>query len=236
MHPTAYRLLRRWLWLAPGGAGLALTALIMLVLPADRTLHGPLDFLLKVSPLVLAVLTIALFPRAGAAAPGLLILAFVFYLGFVDSAFVIQVGSLVDAAAAGQTRAQFDTFYRFAIFVNAYTVLSAVFAYRLGGAGTARVVKLGGAGLLLLVSGLNDLTMWAMYPWPGGERPEVFSWASHVSIFFGHPPSLPEMLLFLAAHLLLLALLLALPLQRWLDRLAARASLRLGSHYLKKDE
>jgi hypothetical protein len=240
VYPAAYRRLERWLWLAPGVAGLALTLLIMVVLPPDRTLHGPQDFLLKVSPLVLAVLTIALFPRgaggAGAAALGLLVLGFVFYLGFIDSAFVVQVGYLVEAATEGRGGEQFDAFYRFAIFVNAYTVLSAVFAYRLGGAAAARALKLGGAGVLLLVSGLNDLTMWLMYPWPDGQRPEVFSWASHVSVFIGHPPTLPEMLLFLAAHLLLVALLLALPLQRWVDGLAGRTSLRLGAHYLKKED
>jgi hypothetical protein len=191
-------------------------------LPADRTLHGFGDFILKVCPLFLAVLTIALFPR-GAWSLGLILLGFVFYLGYVDSAFVIQVSHLLDAAVAGEAKEQFNAFYRFAIFVNAYTVLSAVFAYRLGGASAARVMKLGGAGILLLISGLNDLTMWAMYPWPDGQRPTEFSWASHVSIFLGHPPTLPEMLAFLAVHLFFAAVLLALPLERWRDRLAARA-------------
>jgi hypothetical protein len=207
-----------WLWLVPGVAGLAVTALIMLVLPPDRTLHGFGDFLLKVSPLFLAVLAIAGFPRGGRRSLGFLILGFVFYLGYVDSAFVIQVANLVEAAQAGRGGEQFNAFYRFAIFVNAYTVLSAAFAYRLGGASTARVLKLGGAGLLLLVSGLNDLTMWAMYPWPDGQRPELFSWASHVSIFLGRPPTLTDMLVFLAIHLLLAGALLALPLERWLGR------------------
>ncbi|MGH2369243.1 MAG: hypothetical protein ACRDI2_13690, partial [Chloroflexota bacterium] len=218
----AHGRLARWLWLVPGAVGLAITASIMLVLPPDRTLHGFGDFILKVSPLFLAVLTIAFFPRGGGASLGLVLLGFLFYLGYVDSAFVIQVTHLVDAALAERAGEQFNAFYRFAIFVNAYTVLSAVLAYRLGGASAARVLKLGGAGILLLISGLNDLTMWAMYPWPDGQRPAVFSWASHVSIFFGHAPGLPEMLLFLAAHLLLIAFLLALPVQRWLDHATAR--------------
>jgi hypothetical protein len=207
-----------WLWLAPGAAGLAVTALIMLILPPDRTLHGFGDFFLKICPLVFAVLTIALFPRKGAVSLGLAVLGFVFYLGYVDSAYVIQVSHLVDGAVAGRGAEQFNAFYRFAVFVNAFTVLFAVFAYRMGGAGAASVLKLGGAGVLLLISGLNDLTMWAMYPWPDGQRPEVFSWASHVSIFLGQAPRLTDMLLFLAIHVLLAVALLALPLQRWIDR------------------
>jgi hypothetical protein len=207
-----------WLWLAPAAAGLAVTALIMLVLPPDRTLHGFGDFFLKVSPLVFAVLTIALFPRRGVLPLGLAVLGFVFYLGYVDSAFVIQVSHLVDGAQAGRGAEQFNAFYRFAVFVNAFTILFAVFAYRMGGADAASVLKLGGAGVLLLISGLNDLTMWAMYPWPDGQRPEVFTWASHVSIFLGQAPTLTDMLLFLAIHVLLAVALLALPLRRWIDR------------------
>jgi hypothetical protein len=219
--------LARWLWLVPAAAGLAITALIMVVLPADRTLHGPGDFLLKVSPLILAVPAIALFPRGAPWSLGLVVLGLLFYLGYVDSAFVIQVSHLVDAAVAGGANEQFNSFYRFAIFVNAFTVLFAVFAYRLGGASMASALKAGTAGVLLLVSGLNDLTMWAMYPWPDGQRPVVFSWASHVGLFFGHPPLLPEMLVFLAIHLLLAGVVLAMPLQRWLDRyVTSRPGLR----------
>ena len=210
--------LARWLWLIPAAAGLAVTVLIMLILPPDRTLHGPGDFLLKVSPLVLAVPAMALFPRRAPWSLGLVVLGLLFYLGYVDSAFVIQVSHLVDAAVAGGANEQFDAFYRFAIFVNAFTVLFAVFAYRLGGASTANALKAGTVGVLLLVSGLNDLTMWAMYPWPDGQRPVVFTWASHVGVFLGHPPALSEMLVFLAVHLLLAGVVLAVPLQRWLDR------------------
>jgi hypothetical protein len=204
----------RWLWLLPAAAGLLVTLLIMVVLPPDRTLHGVGDFALKTSPLVLAVITIALFPRPGSGALWLLPLGFVFYLGYVDSASFVHVSALIDAAVAGQG-GQFPSYYRWAIFVNAFTVLFPLLAFRLGGASTAATLKLGGAGVLLLLSGLNDLTMWAMYPWPEG-RPELFDWASHVSIFLGHAPRLHEMLAFLGLHLLLAGLLLAAPLDRWL--------------------
>jgi hypothetical protein len=95
-------------------------------------------------------------------------------------------------------------------------VLSAVFAYRMGGAPSPRVLKLGCAGVLVLISGLNDLTMWAMYDWPGGVRPDTFDWASHVSIFLGHEPHLIDMLAFAWIHLTLIAAALHLPLERWI--------------------
>ena len=205
----------RWLWLLPAALGLAITLLIMIVLPPDRTLHGVGDFALKTSPLLLAVVTIALFPREGGRSFWLLPLGFVFYLGYVDSASFVHVSALIDAAVAQQGGNQFPSYYRWAIFVNAFTVLFPLLAFRLGGASTAGTLKLGGAGVLLLLSGLNDLTMWAMYPWPEG-RPDVFDWASHVSIFIGHAPRLPEMVAFLAVHLGLAGLILAAPLERWL--------------------
>ncbi len=205
-----------WLWLAPAVVGGALTALLMLVLPADRTLHGFGDFALKISPLALAVATIALFPRRPGWSVVLPLASIVVYMGYIDSAFFIQVDRLADAAQLQAAKAQFSEYYRFSIFANAFVVLSAVFAFRMGGATSARVLKLGCAGVLVLTSGLNDLTMWAMYDWPGGVRPATFDWASHVSIFLGYDPQLIDMLAFAWIHLTLLAAILYLPLERWI--------------------
>jgi hypothetical protein len=204
------------LWLVPGALGLGATGLLMLALPPDRTVHGLADFALKVSPLLLAVATIALVPNDRPAALAPLLLGLLFYFGYVDSASFVHVSALVDAAVAQQGAAQFPSYYRWAIFVNAFTVLLALLAYRLGGASTVRTLKLGAAGVLLLLSGLNDLTMWAMYPWPDG-RPDTFDWASHVGVFLGRTPHLSDMLLFLAVHLALAGLLLAAPVERWLS-------------------
>ena len=205
-----------WLWLAPAVLGGALTALIMLVLPADRTLHGFGDFFLKISPLVLAVITIALFPRRRAWAIVLPLTTVAVYMGYIDSAFFIQVDRFAEATQVEAAGAQFSDYYRFSIFANAFVMLSTVFAFRMGGATTAQVLKLGSAAILVLVSGLNDLTMWAMYAWPNGVRPDTFDWASHVSIFLGRDPHLSDMFAFAAVHLALIIVILRLPLQRWL--------------------
>jgi hypothetical protein len=207
---------RGWLWTVPGVFGMAVAGLLMLVLPPDRTVHGLSDFVLKVSPLALAVVAIALFPRQDRRAPWPLLLGLLFYLGYVDSASFVHLSALVDAAVDQRWTAQFPSYYRWSIFVNAFTVLFALLAFRLGGASTSRTLKLGGVGVLLLLSGLNDLTMWAMADWPDG-RPDTFSWASHVGVFVGREPRLPEMLLFLGVHLGLAGLLLAAPIDRWLS-------------------
>ena len=138
------------------------------------------------------------------------------YLGYIDSAFFIQVDRLAQAAQMHAEQAQFSAYYRFSIFANAFVVLSGVFAFRMGGATSAQVLKLGCSGILVLVSGLNDLTMWAMYDWPDGVRPETFEWASHVSIFLGRDPRVLDMLAFASVHLLLIVGILRVPLERWI--------------------
>src|SRR4051812_48631689 len=107
----------RWMWLLPAALAAAMTALIMIILPPDRTLHGIGDFALKTSPLLLAVATIALYPRKGRQSFVLLPIGFVFYLGYIDSASFIHVSDLIDAAVAQQGASQFPSYYRWAIFV-----------------------------------------------------------------------------------------------------------------------
>ena len=221
MQSPTYPRFVNWLWLIPALLGALVTLLIMVLLPPDRTLDNLGEFLFKISPLVLAVVTVALFPQRNTLMLWMLLLGIIFYMGFIDSTYILRTVTWIDAAVAGNGSQQFPAIYQFTLFVNAFTVLFALFAYRAGGATTARVLKLGLAGILVIVSGLNDLTFWAINTWPDG-RPTVFTWASHVAIFIGHPPTVYDMLGFLAVHLLLIVVIMCLPIQRWIDRLAAR--------------
>ena len=214
---TTTSMLRQWLWVIPAIIGAGLTGLTLFVLSPDRIINGIPEFLFKITPLVAAVLSVALFPRKAAWSGWLLVLGFVFYMGYIDSAYFLQIDRLIDAAIANTYKEQFPAFYTFNVFVNAFTVLLAVFAYRLGGASAARVIKLGFAGILIMISGLNDLTMWVIYPWPDG-RPFVFKWASHVAIFIGREPNLYHMLTFLGVHLILIGIIMSLPLEKWIDK------------------
>lgn len=214
-------IIRQWGWLIPAIIGGGLTGLTLFVLPPDRVINGLAEFLFKIMPLILAVLAIALFPNKNHWTSLFLLLCFIFYMGYIDSAFFLQIKRLIDAALADAYKQQFPAFYMFNIFVNSFTVLLAIFAYRLGGASTARVLKLGLSGILIIISGLNDLTMWVMYPWVNG-RPFVLNWASHVTIFIGHEPNIYEMLAFLAVHLILIGVIFWLPLEKWVEQQKSR--------------
>ncbi|MGH3624193.1 MAG: hypothetical protein ACRDQ5_20790, partial [Sciscionella sp.] len=98
-------------------------------------------------------------------------------------------------------------------------VLFALLGYRLGGARTANVLKAGLASILVVVSGLNDLTFWALNTvWSAGSRPSELQWASHIIVFTGGPPSVAAAVAFLLVHLVLAGVVLALPATRWVDR------------------
>lgn len=217
-NSTITTILRQWLWVLPAAIGAGLTGLTIFVLSPDRVIDGIPEFLFKITPLVAAVLSIALFPRKATWSGWLLILGFIFYMGYIDSAYFLQISRLIDAAINNTYKDQFPAFYTFNLFVNAFTILLALFAYRLGGANAARVIKLGLSSILVIISGLNDLTMWVMYPWPDGQRPFDFTWASHVAIFIGRTPNLYHMLAFLAVHLILIGLIMWMPLEKWLDQ------------------
>ncbi|MBN2006515.1 MAG: hypothetical protein JXA21_24400 [Anaerolineae bacterium] len=212
----------QWLWLVPAVVGGALTFMMLFVLPPDRVVHGLDDFIFKIMPLVCAVLAVAMFPQKPPFLSLFLLLGVVFYMGYLDSGFFLRIEAWIRAVLDDNAKAGFSAFYQFNLLVNSFTILFALFAYRLGGGRTASVLKLGLSSVLIMLSGLNDLTMWIMYPWPNGERPFVFDWASHVEVFIGREPNLYHMLGFFAAHLILIGVILALPLQRWLDQLKAR--------------
>ncbi|MFC7548613.1 hypothetical protein [Plantactinospora sp. GCM10030261] len=205
--------LRHW-WLLPALLGGALALLIMVVLPPDRTIDSVLEVLFKASPLVLAVLAIAGFPQRPGLGLTLLGVLVVGYMGVLDT---LNVNHIFAYAEASDQDAAFPELYQFTIFMNAFTVLAVLFAYRLGGAGTDRVLKAGLAAVLVVLSGLNDLAFYYTNSWSNG-RPERLHWASHISVFVGGPPTPPVAIAFCLVHLAVAGVILMLPVRRWLGR------------------
>lgn len=212
---TALYLRRAWLWLVPAVPAGVLTVLIMVVLPPEQTLGNLADWAFRLSPFVLAVLTVALLPR-WRFAPALLVLAVIVYMGFLDTAMVLRI---LDYGATPPARqdAAFEHVYQFELFTATFVVLFGLLAYRIAGARSTSVLKLGVAGILVVISGLNDLTFWFAYDWPNG-RPAELRWASHISVFVGGPPSVATAVVFLVLHLALAGAVLAVPLGRIVDR------------------
>ena len=92
-------------------------------------------------------------------------------------------------------------------------MVAVLFGYRLGGASTANVLRAGFAAILIVISGLNDLSFYYTADWQG-PRPERLEWASHISVFVGGPATPTVAIIFCVVHLLLAALILLWPRRR----------------------
>jgi hypothetical protein len=206
--------IRRWWWLIPAAAGAGLAYTIMVALPADRTIHSVGEVLFKTAPLLCSVLAVAFFPQRPGPGLALVAVLLVGYMGVVDT---LNVHNIFGYAESADQDAAFPALYQWTIFVNAFTVLAVLFAYRLGGATAGRVLRAGLAGILVLISGLNDLTFYFTNDW-NGPRPATLDWASHIAVFTGGPPSATTAMVFCGIHLVVAAAILVLPLGRWVDR------------------
>nr|WP_253864090.1 hypothetical protein [Prauserella halophila] len=205
---------RGWLWVVPAVPAAVLALLIMVVLPPDQTLDNVAEWAFKLSPFAFAVVAVALLPT-WRAAPGLLLLGVIGYMGYIDTEMVMRIQEF------GRTADQdgsFEPVYQFELFITTFIVLLMLLAYRLGGARTANVLKTGVAAILVVVSGLNDLTFWALNEvWAAGSRPSELPWASHIVVFTG-VPSVATAVVFMVTHVVLAAVIIALPVGRWVDR------------------
>lgn len=196
------------------GLALAAAAFIWLVLPHEREVKSLLVLLFKLLPFVLATFAIAHLDLETARKyylPNLLVpLTFlVFFCVFVPKIFFYSD--------------DFGEMYYLMLTATPFIILSLVLAFRLGGGSTSWTVRLAFSMILLMLSGLEDLAFltvnhhtdprWATIP-------EVWDWASHMTVFLGHPPTKYEAFAFIAVHVLLALLVLFLP-----ARLIARSIL-----------
>lgn len=203
---------RQWLWLVAAVPAVVTALLIMVVLPPDQTLDNVGDWAFKLCPFVFAVLTVSLFPR-GRFGPALIVFAVFVYMSYLDTELVMRVQGF-----ARSPDQDFQPVYQFELFVTTFIVLFALLAYRLGGGRTANVLKVGIASILVVISGVNDLTFWALNDvWSAGTKPAELKWASHMIVFLGGPPSVPAAVAFMAVHLALAAIVVALPVGRWVS-------------------
>lgn len=208
---TLYRR-RQWLWLVAAVPAVVSTLLIMVVLPPDQTLDNVGEWAFKLCPFVFAVLTVSLFPR-GRFGPALIVFAVFVYMSYLDTELVLRIQQF------GRSPDSFEPVYQFELFVTTFIVLFGLLAYRLGGGRTANVLKVGVASIFVVISGVNDLTFWALNDvWAAGAKPAELKWASHMIVFLGGPPSVPAAVAFMVVHLVLAAVVVALPAGRWVDR------------------
>jgi hypothetical protein len=192
--------------LVAGAIAVALGAAVALGMKPSRDLTSVWVLLVKLAPFVAAAVAIAWLDvdrarrlRLPLIAPPLCFLVFFTY--FVPQIFYYHnVGD-------------FDLLYYTILVLTPFIILSLVLAIRLGGAGTGTVLRLAIAMILLQLSGIEDLAYVTNATRHGlmDGIPKVWTWADHITVFIGHPPTRGEAYAFIAVHIVLAVLVLALP-------------------------
>jgi len=194
-------------------AATGLAALIWFVLPHEREATSAAILLFKLTPFAFAVAAIALAPDALLRHRALQVLAIpaaflLFFLFFVPRIFFYS-----------GTDGDFPKLYYHMLTAVPLIILSLILAFRLGGGAPSTTARLGFAMMLLMLSGLEDLAFLLVNPHTDPRWtpiPEVWSWASHIEVFIGHPPTKYEAYAFIVVHVLLAAAVLFTP-GRWVQ-------------------
>lgn len=194
--------MRRFLLLA--GATAAAGALVVGTAPAGKQLDSLWWFLAYLVPFVLAAETVAALDPAWLRRwrlpeiIGVATFAAVF-CGFVPRMF--------DRVIAGD----FDGFYALVRVLAPLLILAFALHQRIGGASAATARRISYAGILVMLSGLEDLSFWL---WRGEPIPERWDWADHMTVRLGHVASRTEAFAFIAVHLALAVAVLCWPTRR----------------------
>lgn len=198
---------RPFVWLIPTVMAGALTALT-LVLPADRGIDNIAEWLLRISPLVFAVFAAALFPRKSGRNLVLLVLVIVGFMGLFDTFIISRILEYAHTPEQQMPDA-FPKLYQMTILLDAFVLIVICFGYRLGGAKSYKVVRLGLAGIFVVTSGLNDLTYFYLHDSPEG-RPDTLD-APHIAVFVGGNPTPAVAIAFCVVNLGIAAAIIVVP-------------------------
>ena len=196
-----------WVSLVVGCAGFAY---VWLATPHQREIDSVWHLAAKVVTFGFVCLAIAFFPGAGRRAAYLLLfLPFIFFTAYLYPRMGYFYFLDTELAEAG-------SWYTHQ-FLLSYPgiVLTAASAYRLGGGSPGRCLKIAANGMLVIFSGLLDYMWWLVNP---VDIPEVID-APHITILTGGPIPYGATVLFIAAHVPVLAVVNLLPLDRWIRRL-----------------
>jgi hypothetical protein len=116
----------------------------------------------------------------------------------------------------------FDGFYALVRVLAPLLILAFALHQRLGGSPAATVRRISYASILVMLSGLEDLSFWL---WRGQPVPQRWDWADHMTVRLGHVASRTEAYVFIAVHLAL-----ALAVLCWPSRSRRAATAGTGPH------
>jgi hypothetical protein len=188
--------------LVSGGLAVSCAAYIWLALPHERdvTSVGILGF--KLLPFALAVVAVAWIDHD-------LVKRWLMPLWLMPLCFLGIFCFFVPKILRYASRGDFANAYYHMLTLVPIIILTMLLSFRLGGGQRQPIVRLGAALILLQLSGLEDLAFLLLHD--VRPIPEVWTWASHMTVFLGHAPSRSEAYAFIAVHVLLAVAALMVP-------------------------
>jgi hypothetical protein len=217
--------LRRHLWLPLGILTLFSGGYVYFFAPHQRLIAGLTVLLFKLLPFFMGSLTIAALPDRipgprylWSVLPVLALLGFIIPRLFY---FAMQ-GFEASPSDSENLLALFDEFYTVVAILVPFIFLWVSLTFRLGGGSPSGSLKLSLACLLVMLSGYEDVMLFLTTPM--GPLPETATWAHHVTVFLGHPPSRAELFGFMAIHFVLAVLVLTVPWGKSVTSLRQRLS------------
>jgi hypothetical protein len=191
-----------------GALAVALAALVRFVIPYEREISSVWMLLVKVTPQLAALACVAWLDVAWARRLRLHLVALpAIFLGFlcyfVPATFMTAL-DMVDGTA------EFEDLYLHVVVFVPFIMIALALAYRIGGGSREGVLRVGAAMTILQLSGLEDLVAVMLNSRLDGI-PEVWDWAHHITVRLGHVATRNEAYAFIAVHVVLAVLALAVP-------------------------
>ncbi len=203
--------LQKYLWLvalAIGGVG---ALLIWFCLPHQSEIDEIWWLIVKFIIFFFAVIGISFFPNKTKYGFLLTILPFFPFL-----MLIIPRASYYGIFGTLGTPAQGEMYTNLYFLCYPLIIMSVAFAYRMGGGKPGRSIKICTAGILMIFSGLLDLSFNTAH---GEPLAKSLDYAYHIIILFGRPLTWMEGLVFCLCHFVVIAIILALPLDKWIEKL-----------------
>ncbi|MGX1774151.1 hypothetical protein ACWIGW_18710 [Nocardia brasiliensis] len=140
------------------------------------------------------------------------------------AAFLVVFCFLVPKIFAAALDDDFSRLYSWMRILVPLLILCLALMLRLGGAGPAVARRVGYVGILVMLSGIEDLAFQLLRGKPLAAQ---WDWADHMTVRLGHVASRNEALAFIVVHLVLAAVVLLLPDRYW-QRIGAGLRRRSG--------
>ncbi|MFE0036748.1 hypothetical protein [Streptomyces sp. NPDC059015] len=190
---------------------LVLAGVVWFAMPHDREVKSLAIMLFKLLPFVFAAEAIAQLDPEWAKKIRLhLLVPLCFLLYFVY--FVPKIFFYAE---------NHPELYYYVLTLTPFLILTFAFCFRIGGGAAHLVRRLAYAMLLLMLSGLEDLAYLTIndHTDPQWQTiPEVWTWASHMTVRLGHPASKYEAFALIITHVVLALFVLLAP-TRWFSAL-----------------